>query len=73
MGWPQTAAPCDFSLAAVEREEFGFLGHPKDAVITGAFSYTGRYVAKRLLGQGVSIRTLTRSRGSVGNGGAGKR
>ena len=29
--------------------------------MTGAFSYAGRYVAKHLLGQGVSVRTLTRN------------
>ena len=37
------------------------MSHPESAVITGAFSYTGRYVARRLLGKGVSVRTLTRS------------
>ena len=31
--------------------------------MTGAFSYTGRYVARRLLGQGVGVRTLTRNPG----------
>ena len=35
--------------------------HPDLAVVTGAFSYTGRYVARRLLDQGVRVRTLTRS------------
>ena len=30
------------------------------AVVTGAFSYTGRYVARRLLDEGVGVRTLTR-------------
>ena len=35
--------------------------HPDVAIVTGAFSYTGRYVARRLLDQGVHIRTLTRS------------
>ena len=35
--------------------------HPNLAIVTGAFSYTGRYVARRLLDQGVHIRTLTRS------------
>ena len=35
--------------------------HPGEAVVTGAFSYTGRYVAERLLDEGVSVRTLTRS------------
>ena len=47
-------------MAAEEREESVFLSHPKNAVVTGAFSYTGRYVAQRLLEQGVSVRTLTR-------------
>ena len=35
--------------------------HPDLAIVTGAFSYTGRYVARRLLDQGVRVRTLTRS------------
>ena len=35
--------------------------HPGQAVVTGAFSYTGRYVARRLLEEGVGVRTLTRS------------
>ena len=35
--------------------------HPDLAVVTGAFSYTGRYAAQRLLDQGVRVRTLTRS------------
>ena len=35
--------------------------HPNLAVVTGAFSYTGRYVARRLLDQGVRVRTLTRN------------
>ena len=30
------------------------------SVVTGAFSYTGGYVARRLLGQGVGVRTLSR-------------
>ena len=30
--------------------------HPDLAVVTGAFSYTGSYVARRLLDQGVRIR-----------------
>ena len=34
--------------------------HPDMAVVTGAFSYTGNYVARRLLKQGVRVRTLTR-------------
>ncbi len=35
--------------------------YPDLAVVTGAFSYTGGYVARRLLDQGVRVRTLTRS------------
>ena len=35
--------------------------HPDLAVVTGAFSYTGRYVTRRLLDQRVRVRTLTRS------------
>ena len=31
----------------------------ESAVVTGAFSYTGRYIARRLLDDGVSVRTLT--------------
>ena len=34
---------------------------PTWPVVTGAFSYTGRYVTRRLLDQGVRVRTLTRS------------
>ena len=33
--------------------------HPDTAIVAGAFSYTGRYVARRLLDEGVSVRTLT--------------
>ena len=35
--------------------------HPDLAVVTGAFSYTGRYVTRRLLDQGVRVRILTRN------------
>ena len=35
--------------------------HPDLAIVTGAFSYTGRYVTRRLLDQDVRVRTLTRS------------
>ena len=35
--------------------------HPDLAIVTGAFSYTGRYVAQRLLARSVHVRTLTRS------------
>ena len=64
--------PCRMDGAAVDcsgeqllvdsrgKRGIGFLSHPKNTVVTGAFSYTGRYVAKRLLEQGVSVRTLTR-------------
>lgn len=34
--------------------------HPELAVVTGAFGYTGGYVARRLLDDGVGVRTLTR-------------
>ena len=34
---------------------------PDLAVVTGAFSYTGRYVTRRLVNQGVRVRTLTRN------------
>ena len=37
------------------------MSHPDLAIVTGAFSYTGRYVARHLLDQGVRVRTLTRS------------
>ena len=33
--------------------------HPDLAVVTGAFSYTGRYVTRRLLDQGVRVRHAT--------------
>ena len=36
------------------------MSHPDLAVVTGAFGYTGRHVARRLLDQGVRVRTLTR-------------
>ena len=42
-------------------EESLALSHPDTAIVTGAFSYTGRYVARRLLDEGVSVRTLTRN------------
>ena len=34
--------------------------HPEKAVVTGAFSYTGSYIAKNLLQKGVAVTTLTR-------------
>ena len=37
------------------------MADPDLAVVSGAFSYTGGYVARRLIDQGVRIRTLTRS------------
>ncbi len=39
------------------------LSRSDKAVVTGAFSYTGRYVARRLLEEGVNVRTLTRNPG----------
>ena len=44
-------------------KEFSALAHPEIAVVTGAFSYTGRYVAKCLLDEGIGVRTLTREPG----------
>ena len=41
--------------------ELNALTHPDQAVVTGAFGYTGRYVALRLLDHGVGVRTLTRN------------
>ena len=34
--------------------------HPEKAVVTGAFSYTGGYIARNLLQKGVEVTTLTR-------------
>ena len=42
------------------------LTHPDSAVVTGAFSYTGRYVARHLIDRGVRVRTLTRIPGREG-------
>ena len=36
------------------------MAHPETAVVTGAFSYTGRYITRRLLEEGVRVSTLTR-------------
>ena len=33
--------------------------HPGTAIVTGAFSYTGKYIARRLLDAGVQVRTVT--------------
>ena len=35
------------------------MSHPGTAVVTGAFSYTGRYITRRLLDEGVRVKTLT--------------
>ena len=37
------------------------LSHSDAAIVSDAFSFTGRYVARRLMEQGVSVRTLTRN------------
>ena len=37
--------------------------YPDQAVVTGTFTYTGRHVARPLLAEGVSVRTLTRNPG----------
>ena len=42
-------------------EEWDTMPHPDLAVVTRAFSYTGRYATRRLLDQGVRVRTLTRN------------
>ena len=39
------------------------------SVVTGAFSYTGRYIAERLLAMGQPVRTLTRHPPSVSDSG----
>ena len=39
--------------------------HPDQAVVTGAFGFTGRYVAKHLLDRGVGVRTLNRHPGRL--------
>ena len=39
------------------------MGHPDLAIVTGAFGYTGGYVARRLIDRGVAVRTLTRRPG----------
>ena len=36
------------------------------AIVTGVCSYTGSYVARRLLGQGVRVRTLIRNPNAEG-------
>ncbi len=36
------------------------MGHAGLAVVTGAFGYTGGYVARRLINQGIRVRTLSR-------------
>ena len=53
-----------FTLALVQ--EALALSHPDTAIVTGAFSYNGRYGARRLLAEGVSVRTLTRNSGREG-------
>jgi NADH dehydrogenase len=35
------------------------MGEPELHVVTGAFSYTGKYIARRLLAEGVRVRTIT--------------
>lgn len=34
--------------------------HPELAAVTGAFGYTGGYVARKLIGEGIRVRTLSR-------------
>jgi len=35
------------------------MGAPELNVVTGAFSYTGKYIAQRLLSMGERVKTLT--------------
>ena len=37
------------------------MGEPGFSVVTGAFGYTGRYIAQRLLEEGATVRSLTRN------------
>ena len=57
--------PCHLKLRRMVArrlfEESLALSRPDTAIVTGAFSYTGRYLARRLLDEGVSVRTLTRN------------
>ena len=50
------------NCTGVERS-WNILPHPDQAVVTGAFSFTGMYVAKDLLARGVGVTTLTRNPG----------
>lgn len=45
------------------------MGNPGTAIVTGAFSYTGSAVARSLLAQGFTVRTLTNRRTPVGDPG----
>ena len=36
------------------------MSHPEKAIVTGAFSYTGGYIARNLLQKGGDVTTLTR-------------
>ena len=47
-------------LSSYPNRERGTMPHADLAVVTGPFNYTGRYVAQRLLDQGVRVRTLAR-------------
>ena len=37
------------------------MGEPPLSVVTGAFGYTGKYIAQRLLDEGATVRSLTRN------------
>ena len=56
-GWPPVILS---PTSSTSDEEFNVLKHPERAVVTGAFGYTGGYVARRLIDQGVRVRTLSR-------------
>ena len=60
--WPAIASPDTYGSREVPKgKESDALPNPDRAVVTGAFSYIGRYVARCLLDYGVAVRTLTLS------------
>ena len=63
MGPQQLRQSCRLSNAPRCKEKSNILTHPDQAVVIGAFSYNGRYVASRLLAECVKVRTLTRNSG----------
>src|SRR5436305_11595251 len=51
-------SPYDKSRGYKQQEGAAMTSHEVNA-ITGAFSYTGKYITRRLLAQGKEVRTLT--------------